>query len=291
MSRALVLVMLAGCPRPPPPPSVTEPPRLAAEESCASPPTMPALPARTPIDPFRLTHPAQMIVTADGANVPVTFLCDLPDQILGIGATQTVDGGKRVVGGTVYAHPRVATARAIPKRMSIAASSPGCKQGELSCVFETEVGKIEMLRDQWVNTSGWVHGIDDMCRALPDDTIAVCSTATRMAYVELGCDGQLHMGIHDASLERTFDLDVETPVIRMRGSIDHAAPDSASWKFRFTSDAKSVAAPTTKAPANAELAIEVTPPGVQIDKGGQLGAQLVLDGAMEPCIAWAIYRR
>jgi hypothetical protein len=38
--------------------------------------------------------------------------------------------------------------------------------------------------------------------------------------------------------------------------------------------------------------MNVTPPGLQIDKGGAgLGATFTIDGASEPCIAWAIYRR
>ncbi len=285
----------SGCPKPPPPPSVTEPPRLTAEESCATPTTPPVLPVRIAADPYRLSHPAEMIMTVDGRTVTPTFLCDLPDQILGIAATQTVDGGKRVVGGTIYAHPRTATARAVPRRIDVVASSPGCKQGELACTFATAspaITKIEMLREQWINTSGWIHGMDDMCRALPDDTIAVCSTQTRMAYVELGCEGALQLGIHDASLERKFDLDVEAPVIRMRGTLDPASPDAATWTFRFTGDKTSTAAPTTKPPASATLVMNVTPPGVPIDKGGVgLGATLTIDGAAEPCIAWAIYRR
>lgn len=220
----------------------------------------------------------------DGNETPVMFLCDLPDQILGIGATQTVDGGKRVVGGTVYAHPRSATARALPKAMAIAASSPGCKQGELACAFDTEAGKIEMLREQWVNTSGWVHGLDDMCRALPDDTIAVCSTATRMAYVELGCDARVHLGIHDTSLERKFDLDVESPVIRMHGT---AGSMPTTWKFDFTSDEHSVASPaTTKAPKHVTLTMNAPP-----DRPTVLEAALSIDGVAEPCIAAALYTK
>ncbi len=272
-----MLVLVAGCPKPPPPPSVTEPPRLAAEVGCATPTSLPALPPRPADDPFRLTHAAAMEMDVGTAREPLTFLCDVPDQILGIAATQTVDGGKRVVGGTVYVHPRTATARALPSRLAIAPSSAGCKQGELTCSFDTDAGRIEMLREQWVHTSGWIHGVDDMCRALPDDTIAVCSTATRMAYVELGCEGELHLGIHDASLDRRFDLDVESPMIRMRGSL---ANDTTTWTFRFTSDATSVAAPTMKAPATAALVVNVAS-----------GARLELDGASEPCIAWAIDRR
>lgn len=260
-----------------------------------TPTPLPILPARIAADPYRLSHPSEMVMTVDGLNMASTFLCDLPDQILGIAATQTVDGGKRVVGGTIYAHPRTATARALPRRIDIVPSSPGCKQGELACTFATAspaIATIEMLREQWVNTSGWIHGLDDMCRALPDDTIAVCSTQTRMAYVELGCEGALQLGIHDASLERTFGLDVEAPVVRMRGTLDPASPDAPTWTFRFTGDETSTAAPTTKTPGSATLVMNVTPPGAQIDKGGAgLGATLTIDGAAEPCIAWAIYRR
>lgn len=279
---AVLVWALAGCAKPPPPPSVTEPPRLAAEESCASTTPAPTLPARPPADPYRLSHAAEMMMTVDGGPRTLTFLCDLPDLILGVGATQTVDGGKRVVGGVVYAHPR-ADARALPPTIGIEASSAGCKQGELACTFDTRsaLGAIDMLREQRIHTSGWVHGFDDMCRALPDDTIAVCSTQTRMAYVELGCDGELHLGIHDAELARAFDLDVESPVLRLRGALDPASPDATAWTFRFRGDARSVAAPTTRPPAAAELAI---------DLAGKR-ATLTVDGAAEPCIAWAIDRR
>lgn len=222
-------------------------------------------------------------MVVDGVHLTPQFLCDLPDQILGIGATQTVEGGKRVVGGAIYAHPRVPTARALPEHIEISPSSPGCKPGELACAFETSspaITKIDMLREQWINTSGWVHGMDDMCRALPDDTIAVCSTRTRMAYVELGCDGALSLGVHDASLARRFDLDVESPVMRRRGSLDAAPPDAKTWTFRFE---------------NATLEMEVRPAvgdkGPVIDSGwSNLHGTLAIDGASEPCIAWAIYR-
>ena len=232
-------------------------------------------------------------MTVDGLNMPLLFLCDLPDEILGIGAKQTVDGGKRVVGGVVYVHPRP-FARELPARIGIEASSPGCKEGELSCVFETATqatNKIEMLREQRINTSGWVHGMDDICRAVPDDTIAVCSTPTRMAYVELGCDGELQLGIHDTSLPRTFDLDVEAPMFRLRGALDPASPDAATWTFRFHGDPNSSASSKWKPPASATLVMNVTPTGIQIDKGPGLNAKLTIDGATEPCIAWAIYRR
>ncbi|MGE0402467.1 MAG: hypothetical protein AB7T06_37545 [Kofleriaceae bacterium] len=294
MRRALAIIVLAGCPKPPPPPSVTEPPRLVAEESCTAPTAMPVLPARLLADPYRLSHPAEMSMLVGGAQVPVSFLCDLPDQILGLEVTQTVDSGRRIVSGAIHAVPRVASARALPPVIDIAPSSPGCRQGELACELRTAspaITKIEMLREQWIHTSGWVHGMDDICRALPDDTIAVCSTKTRMAYVELGCDGELHLGLHDASLARTFDLDVEAPNARMRGALEPASRDAAVWTFRFAGDARSTASPATKPPASATLEMRVTPPGVQTDKGGAgHGATLTVDGASEPCIAWAIYR-
>ena len=283
MRQAIVLLALSGCSRPPPPPSVTEPPRLAAEQGCETTAAMPPLPARPAIDPFRLSHAEDMQMIVDGTSQPLTFLCDLPDQILGIGATQTVDGGKRVVGGVIYTRPRLALARALPARIDIQATSPGCKQGELACVFETivePVHKIEMLREQRVHTSGWVHGVDDICRALPDDTIAVCSTQTRMAYVELGCAKDLHLGIHDASVSRVFDLDVEAPVLRMRGQL--AAPSAGgAWTFRFRGEPDSTAAPAQRSFATAELAFD---PAAK-------RATLVLDGTSEPCVAWAMYRR
>ncbi|MFN0248952.1 MAG: hypothetical protein ACKV2T_18835 [Kofleriaceae bacterium] len=281
MRRAFVLALVTGCPKPPPPPSVTEPPSLPAEASCGSTTAMPALPPKPVADPFRLTHAAQMQMTVDGASQPIAFLCDLPDHILGLAATQTVDGGRRVVGGVVHAHPRTATARALPKRMPIAASSPGCKQGELACAFETEAGTIEMLREQWIHTSGWVHRFDDMCRALPDDTIAVCSTASRMAYVELGCDGELHVGIHDTQLPRKFDLDVESPVIRMRGGLDVMPTADSPWTFSFRGGKDSTAAPTTKSFTAVNLVVA----------RDLASATLNLDNRPEPCVAWAIYRR
>src|SRR5690349_16030540 len=110
-----------------------------------------------------------------------------------------------------------------------------------------------MLREQWVHTSRWVHGFAVMSRALRDDTIAACSTPTRMPHVELAREGQLHLGIHDASLERKFDLDIEAPVVRRRGSASSLAN---TWKCEFVGDANSVAAPsTTKAPKTATLTI------------------------------------
>lgn len=236
-----------------------------------------------------------MFMTVGGANVPVNFLCDLPEQILGIEVTQTVDSGKRVILGAVHVAPRVASARALPASVDIVPSSPGCRQGELACELRTAspaITRIEMLREQWIHTSGWVHGMDDMCRALPDDTIATCSTKSRMAYVELGCDGELHLGLHDLSLPRKFDLDVEVPVVRMRGNIERTDTTGVMWRFRFSGDPSSTASPTQKAPAAVRLEMAVMPAaGAPDTPAAPIGAVLFVDNVPEPCVAWALLRR
>lgn len=220
--------------------------------------------------------------------IPITFLCDMPDQILGIAATQSVDGGKRVVGGTIYARQRTATARAIPSSVPIDAASPGCKPGELACVFTTSspaIAKLEMVREQWVNTSGWVHGVDDLCRALPDDTIAFCSTDTRMAYIELGCGAELQLGIHDTTLPRLFDLDIEVPNARLRGAPDPKNGGGTEWRYVFTGDK-----PYRKASLEFIVA-SPPPPGTIDEQAAPPVATLTIDGAVEPCFAWGLYRR
>ena len=83
VSACAVSLALAGCAKPPPPPSVTEPPRLAAEDSCATTTPLPPLPAPPVADPFRLTHAAAMMMTVDGGPRAITFLCDLPDAEAG----------------------------------------------------------------------------------------------------------------------------------------------------------------------------------------------------------------
>ena len=198
-----------------------EPPRLAAVESCtrADPKVTPLpVPPRPPADPYRLS-PWAAIGFSDRAGFhPGTFLCDLPSRVIVLAAEQTVEGGKRKVGGTAWAIPRpaagsppTALAQVTIPPVSILASSKGCLAGEVTCSWATgsaDLPSLDTIGPAWVDTSGWVHGVEDMCRALPDDTIAVCSTATRMAYVELGCQDaaappvKLQLGIHDESLER-----------------------------------------------------------------------------------------
>jgi hypothetical protein len=119
-----------------------------------------------------------------------------------------------------------------------------------------------------------------MCRALADDTIATCSTATRMAYVEIGCNPtdtapvQLQLGIHDASLERRYDLDIEVPVARISGTAETATGTTYAYRFTGGGDAKG-------AFKTARLAIELAAPS----------ATLEIDGTREPCLAFGIYRR
>ncbi len=287
MHRAAFLLLLAGCPNKQPE-TPEQVPRYVAEEACESSlRAAPPVPPRPPADPYRLSPPAAMTFLTSDTFEPITFLCDLPDQILGLAATQTVDGGKRVVGGNVLVRPRTATARAIPNVVTIDATSPGCKQGELSCVFTTKspaIAKLEMVREQWVNTSGWVHGMDDLCRALPDDTIAVCSTETRMAYIELGCGTELQLGIHDTTLPRLFDLDIEVPNARLRG-----APDPKNggneWRYFFTGPKpfRTVALEISLSHAQAG--------GPDTERPSPPIGTLVIEGVREPCIAWALYRR
>jgi hypothetical protein len=279
----LSLVAIACGARPPPPP--VEPPRLPAEEACtgvdlvATPLPVPPRPAP---DPYRY-RPVAAVFAKDGATMSsVAFVCDLPDHVLAIAAEQGVEGGRRKIGGRVWSIARSATAPPIGT-LAIDPSSSGCRTGEVTCTWKTSspaIPAIDTLPNQRVPTSGWVHGAEDMCRALPDDTIAFCSTATRMAYVELGCNAAdappvaLELGIHDASVERRFDLDVEVPVARLRGAAEQAGGTSYRYAFRGAGDAQG-------SYKTATLAIDLA----------TNAASLELDGAREDCLAFGIYRR
>ena len=277
MRLASVLVLVACGPKPPP--VEVSPPRLAAEEACtgvdlvATP--LPVPPRGAP-DPSRWSPTGILYAREGGAMVRVTHVCDLPTHVLAIAAEQSVESGRRKIGGRAWSLGRGATAPAIPA-MTIDPDSPGCRQGEITCRWQTSspaVSGIDTLASQRVPTSGWVHGADDMCRALPDDAIAFCSTATRMAYVELGCNATdappvaLQLGIHDTSLPRAFDLDVEVPVARLHGAAD--AADGDSFRYTFRGDGRT-----------ATLAIELTTPR----------ATLTVDGVAEDCVAFGIDRR
>lgn len=290
-----MLLLAAGCPRPPPPPGANEPPRLPAVEVCTTGVDLAAtplpVPARPPLDPYALPVAAAMVVHDGTAARTATTICDLPDRIVALAAEQGVVSGKRRLGGTVYSIARNAsptppsTSSSTPTpRATIAAidgSSTGCIAGAATCAWKTtspEVGTLETIPGQWVSTSGWVHGLDDMCRALPDDTIATCSTANRLAYVELGCQPAdappvaLQLGVHDASLDRRYDLDVEVPVARLHGAAETTT--ESTFVYRFTGDAKGRY-------KSAALAFDLA----------AKSAVLELDGAREPCLAWGLYRR
>lgn len=245
-----------------------QPPRLDAVEACAAtPPAASALP---------VPHGDRAEVgLRDGAGWhPGTLLCDLPSRIVVLAAQQTVHGK----GGTAWTIARPGGNAAAG--VQVLPSSKGCVEGEVTCSWTTasaDTPTIETLRNPpWVPTSGWVHGVEDMCRALPDDTIAVCSTARRLAYVEVGCQKDpagpvaLQLGLHDESLPRNYDLDVEVPVARLYGQAD--PPDGDRWTYRFTGAA---------APAKAALTI---------DLAAHTGV-LELDGVREDCIAFGLYRR
>ncbi len=286
MRIAIALVMVMAC-KPPAPPTVNEPPRLAAEEACSGVDVGARLPvpARPAADPYALPTVAAMFALRDGTMTPVTTVCDLADRIVVLAATQGVEGGKRKLGGTAWVIPRLATAPSIPT-IAIEATSTGCVTGTPTCAWKLAspaMPSIDTVPSQWVSTGGWVHGIDDMCRAVPDDTIAFCSTATRMAYIELGCTTdaagpvQLQLGLHDASLDRRYDLDVEVPVARLHGAVDPQSTDRR-WTYRFTNSE-----PTNGTYRSASVAIDLgaTPPN----------AELVVDGSREACIAFGLYRR
>ncbi len=280
----ITVLALVAC-KPPAPPTVNEPPPLPAEESCTGIDVAGRLPVpgRPPADPYALSTAAAMFATRGQVAAPVTMVCDLPDRIVALAATQGVEGGVRKLGGTAWVIARVATAPNIAA-IAIKASSAGCKPGTPTCVWELEspaMPSIDTLPGQWLTTGGWVHGLDDMCRAVPDDAIAFCSTGTRMAYVELGCTPHeqapvaLQLGLHDASLERRYGLDVEVPVARLHGAVEPGS-EGARWSYRFERTAAENGPYKT-----AVLTIDLGAPS----------AELVVDGAREACIAFGLYRR
>ncbi|MBA3453992.1 MAG: hypothetical protein H0T42_12930 [Deltaproteobacteria bacterium] len=286
MRIAIALLIVTGC-KPPAPPTVNEPPRLAAEEACTGVDVRSRIPVpqRPAADPYALQIAASMFAQRDGVMRPATMVCDLADRILALAATQGVEGGKRRLGGTAWVLPRVATAPSI-SGIAIEATSTGCVPGTPTCTWKLAspaMPSIDTVPNQWVATGGWVHGIDDMCRAVPDDTIAFCSTPTRMAYVELGCTTdaagpvQLQLGIHDVSLDRRYDLDVEVPVARLHGTVD-AQSTETRWQYRFTN---TVATNGPYRSAVVSFDLGASPPS----------AALVIDGAREACVAFGIYRR
>jgi len=280
MRAAFALLALAAC-KPAPPADPYLVPRLAAVEECKG--VHPAesvlpVPLRPAADPYRLSPLATIGFRDREGYHPATFLCDLPSRILMLAAEQGVDGGKRVIGGTAWSIARPDGASRAAKPVPILGNSKGCIDGQVSCTWVTgsvDEPTIDQIRGpQRVATSGWVHGVEDMCRALPDDTIAVCSTAKRMAYVELGCQAQagdpakLQLGLHDESLPRDYDLDVEIPVARLYGQADPPAGDR--WTYRFAGEGRT-------AVLTFDLAAHT--------------AKLELDGAREDCIAFGLYRR
>jgi len=284
--RIAALVAVAAC-KPPAPETVNEPPRLAAEEPCTGVDVGARLPVppRPPVDPYALPTAAALFASRGGAATPATMICDLPDRIVALAATQGVEGGKRKLGGTAWVIPRVATAPSLAA-IAIEPTSVGCTPGAPTCGWKLAspaMPSIDTIPGQWVTTGGWVHGLDDMCRAVPDDTIALCSTATRMAYVELGCTQAadrpvgLQLGIHDASLDRRYDLDVEVPVARLHGA---AEPGSGGtrWAYRFA---------RTDAANGPYRAASLT---IELGASGP-SAELVVDGAREACLAFGLYRR
>lgn len=286
MRKVIALLAVLGC-KPPVPETVNEPPRLAAEEACSGVDVRARVPVppRPAADPYALPTAAALFALRDRVMTPATTVCDLADRILVLAATQGVEGGKRRLGGTAWVIPRVATAPSL-SAIAIEAASTGCVPGAPTCTWKLAspaMPSIETVPDPWMATGGWVHGIDDMCRALPDDTIAFCSTAARMAYVELGCTTdaagpvQLQLGIHDASLDRRYDLDVEVPVARLSGSAESQS-SGARWMYRFANTE-----PTNGPYRSATLSIDLgaTPPS----------AEIVIDGARETCVAFGLYRR
>lgn len=284
MARLALAFVLSACgPRAPQEP--VEPPRLAAEEACAGVDLVATplpVPPRPPADPYRLS-PAAVVFAKDGASpFPVTNVCDLPDHVLAIAAEQGVESGRRKIGGRIWSIPRTALAPPLPP-LAIDPASPGCRPGEITCTWQTSspaLSSIDTLARQRVPTGGWVHGADDMCRAVPDDTIAFCSTPTRMAYVEVGCAERdappvpLQLGLHDASQPRRFDLDVEVPVARLYGAADASAGTLYRYRFEGPGDARGNA-------RSAVLAIDLA----------VSAATLELDGVTEACVAFGLYRR
>jgi len=270
--RTVFALLLSACGSKQPPAEPVEAPRLDAVEACMHPaPAASALPV--PVRPPD-AYPWAELGFRDAAGWhPATFLCDLPDRVVALavrGKGGTASSVVRGAGGVMGA----------AKTVSILPSSKGCVPGSVTCTWDTglpDAPSIDTLKGpQWVPTSGWVHGAEDMCRALPDDTIAVCSTATRLAYVELGCTEpgaavQVQLGLHDESLPRSYDLDVEVPVARLYGTGQGDAQGDR-WTYRFTGAGK---------PAAASLVI---------DLAAHTGV-LEVDGARQECIAFGLYRR
>lgn len=269
--RALApVVLILGCGQAARPPIVVETPRLDAVEACAQPaPPASALPV--PVRPPDAYPWADLGFRDPTGWHAATFLCDLPDRVVALAvrgkggtASSLVRGANGVVGAA--------------KTVSILPSSKGCAPDAVTCTWDTglaDAPSVDTLKGpQWVPTSGWVHGAEDMCRALPDDTIAVCSTATRLAYIELGCTEpgnpvQLQLGLHDESLPRSYELDVEVPVARLYGTGEGSGD---RWTYRFTGAAT---------PKTASLLVDLA----------AHTAVLEVDGARQDCIAFGLYRR
>ena len=256
---ALLILAACGSATPPRGPDLSK--RLAAEESCDS------VAAQLPV-------PAGAGPVMIAAGAPASLLCDLPERIIAVEASQRVENGVLRVDGRVRVIARVgAQAGTAEPAIDIERTSPGCKQASHGCIYQTSAPAltgIETRGTQLLATSGWIHGAEDLCRALPEDTIATCSTATRLAYVEMGCAGPtpLQLGIHDGSHERVYDLDVEVPSLRRYGALDPASTPT-HWTYRFTGAALSFELPAAGAPS----------------------AMLELDGTREPYLAFGLYRR
>ena len=299
--RGLALValvaLIGACRSPAPAPAGREPPRLVAESACEGAIAIPAegvaalpVPPRGAIDPYALPTAAWLGFVDGGGFHRATHVCDLPDRILVVAAEQGVRGGKRQVGGTVWTLPRTDAAPRVPPQ-AINPASPGCRQGAPTCTWRTSspaLTSLDTIPDQRVSTSGWVHGADDLCRALPDDTIATCSTARRLAYVEVGCPTStdrpvaLELGLHDATLDRRFEQDVEVPVGRLVGAAEVA--NGTTYRYRFAApDDAGAAGPAGRAsgPRTAVLAFDLA----------AARATLTLDGIDEPCLAFGLHRR
>ena len=256
---ALLILAACGSASPPRGPDLSK--RLAAEEACDS------VAAELPV-------PAGAGPVMMAAGERASLLCDLPERIIAVDASQRVENGALRVDGSVRVISRVGAQAGMPQpAIAIERSSPGCKQEPRGCVYQTSapsLSSIETRGTQLLPTSGWLHGAEDLCRALPEDTIATCSTATRLAYVEIGCAGPtpLQLGVHDADHERVYDLDVEVPSRRRYGALDPASTPT-HWTYRFD---------------HAALSFELPEAGVP-------SATLELDGTREPCLAFAVYRR
>jgi hypothetical protein len=276
MRRCLWVVMvIAACqPQPPRGPDIGA--RLAGEEGCTGTQATRAL----PVPASDGQDPASAFMGfRDGAGFHgATFLCDLPGRIIAAAAKQGVENGKLRIDGNVWSIPRVgaqASPEAVIEPVAIVRDSAGCKKELMGCRYETtspSITRIDTHGPQWVETSGWIHGVEDLCRALPDDTFATCSTRTRMAYVEIGCPSAaapLQLGIHEAAKDRAYDLDVEVPSARLYGGVDPAS-EGSSWTYRFSGGGRTAV--------------------LAFDLGANPTATLELDGKPEPCIAFGLYR-